>query len=149
MIGDGRAFEDAMNRWASLTQNQLEQLARQSIQEMATRIKFNTRVDTGALRSHWQVSFGAPAPPRDGKAVEANPAAYDTDVSLALSRLQIGMTVFYSNSAAYAARMEYGFVGVDSLGRSYNQRGDFNVRTHVTQWPVIVASTADALGLTR
>lgn len=42
----------------------------------------------------------------------------------------------------YARRMEYGFVGTDSLGRTYNQAGNFFVRNAVLEWPRIVAENA-------
>jgi hypothetical protein len=143
-------FEDDMQRWANLQEQQLLALARQSTQEIYTRISTNTRIGvTRFLSASWQPSFGAPAPgPRTLEQAGSVDAMDTADVGIMLSRLTLGQTFYATNNAAYALRIEYGFVGLDSLGRYYNQKGDYNVTTHVAMWPMIVEQTARELGFT-
>lgn len=64
-----------------------------------------------------------------------------TDYMLVLSSWD-GRDTFYAGwSAAYARRMEYGFVGADSLGRVYNQRGFAFREKAVQKWDDHVEAT--------
>jgi hypothetical protein len=47
--------------------------------------------------------------------------------------------LYLGYQAAYARRMNFGFVGTDSLGRAYNQPGHHFVEAAVAKWPAIVA----------
>lgn len=51
----------------------------------------------------------------------------------------LGETVYIGFQAAYAARVNYGFVGTDSLGRLYNQIGRGFVEAAQQDWPQTVA----------
>lgn len=54
--------------------------------------------------------------------------------------LEIGDVAYLSLRAAYAHRRNYGFVGMDSLGRSYNDEGNFFVERTALAWQSIVDS---------
>jgi hypothetical protein len=66
----------------------------------------------------------------------------DGQISLVIAGAQLGETVFLGFQAAYAMRMEYGFVGADSLGRYFNQQGYGFVRLTAQRWPEIVEESA-------
>jgi hypothetical protein len=51
------------------------------------------------------------------------------------------------NATVYAKRLEYGFVGTDSLGRYYNQPGRFFVTDTCKRWPQIVQKVTSDLGV--
>lgn len=53
--------------------------------------------------------------------------------------VDLGETVYIGFQAAYAARVNYGFVGTDSLGRLYNQMGRGFVEAAQQDWPQTVA----------
>lgn len=92
-------------------------------------------VDTGFLRASFRLTKGAPAP----IAGSTGSTTYDAGaVSVVIAGLQIGETVYGSYTAAYARRLNYGFVGEDSLGRTYNQRGYYFVDLAVQKWQQIV-----------
>lgn len=61
-----------------------------------------------------------------------------TDVGLIAVQAMLGDEVFFGYQAKYAKRQNYGFVGEDSLGRSYNQTGAGFVERVVNMWPQIV-----------
>ncbi|RZZ81126.1 hypothetical protein [Pseudoxanthomonas winnipegensis] len=62
-----------------------------------------------------------------------------SDPALVFSTLKIGEQVYAGWTAAYALRMEYGFQGTDSLGRTYDQAGNGFLRAAVQNWDFIVA----------
>lgn len=59
-----------------------------------------------------------------------------------IAGLELGDTFFAGWTAEYAMRMEYGFVGTDKLGRTYNQSGNFFAQSAAAQWQNIVAMNA-------
>lgn len=64
------------------------------------------------------------------------------EVGLVIANSDVGdnMAVFYT--ARYARRVNYGFTGEDSLGRTYNQKGAMFVELAAQQWPRIVEEAA-------
>lgn len=64
----------------------------------------------------------------------------DSGVELIIAGTELGSTVYLGFQAAYAARMNYGFVGEDSLGRLYNQQGYGFVEAVAQRWPQIVTA---------
>lgn len=63
----------------------------------------------------------------------------DQGVEMVIAGAELGGVVYLGFQAAYAARMNYGFVGADSLGRIYNQAGFGFVDAVAQRWPQIVA----------
>jgi hypothetical protein len=62
--------------------------------------------------------------------------------ALTVTDLKLGDVFYYTNNAVYARRINYGFVGADSLGRHYNQVGRHMIETAVGYWPVTVERAA-------
>ncbi|WP_165402885.1 hypothetical protein [Pseudoxanthomonas winnipegensis] len=83
-------------------------------------------VKTGFLR-------GSVAASKEGMPAGAN------DPALVFSTLKIGEQVYAGWTAVYAMRMECGFQGTDSLGRTYDQAGKGFLRAAVQNWDFIVA----------
>lgn len=149
-MATGQTFIADMQRWGTLSKQQLQAVARQSIQQLAIRTQNNTappigpNVVTAFLINSWQPAIGAPPPlPRgDGAAppMYGGGGIKDTDAELGVlvASLDIGDSFYYVNNAAYAARQNWGFTGVDSLGRSVHQKGKFFVEKTLAQWPSIV-----------
>lgn len=84
-------------------------------------------VDTGFLRN----STTAGTSPDGGK-----------DPALVFATIEVGQTVYAGWSAEYALRQEFGFMGVDSLGREYNQEGNAFLRTSIQRWQEYVDDAA-------
>jgi hypothetical protein len=147
MATKGQIFQKSLANWSKKAGNKLEALARQSIQEMAQRVVTTTPVHTGFLRGSWQPSIGTVDLGAPGSSDKTGARA-QVKTGLVVKQMKPGDTFFLINNAAYAMRVEYGFVGEDSLGRSYNQKGRFFVTRAVKQWPQIVAKTAAELKIT-
>ena len=58
---------------------------------------------------------------------------------LVAGRMKAGDIAQFGWGADYAARQNYGFVGEDSLGRTYNQQGKHFLEGATMQWQTIVA----------
>lgn len=66
------------------------------------------------------------------------PTSESGDPALVFEQMAVGQTVTVGWTAAYALRMEHGFVGEDSLGRTYAQQGNGFLRAEVQNWAFIV-----------
>jgi hypothetical protein len=127
-------FTAQMEKFADLTKRKMELVFKQSAQdvfEAAQKPKAqggNLPVDTGYLRN----TFVA------GANGATNLSGADAYV-LAIAGADLGDSVFGGWTAAYALRMEYGFVGTDSRGRTYNQAGNFFALSAAQQWSAIIA----------
>lgn len=60
------------------------------------------------------------------------------DIGPVLLTLEAGDTLYLGYQARYARRQNWGFVGEDSLGRSYNQSGFGFVESAAANWSQIV-----------
>ncbi|HEY6965901.1 MAG TPA: hypothetical protein VI229_00405 [Burkholderiales bacterium] len=141
---DATVLKVTMGRWIKLADDKLAALARQSVQELAETVVNATPVDTGFLRGSWQPSIGEPA----AAAGHTDPAgaASMSLVAAEIIKLSPGERFYMMNNAAYARRLEFGFVGEDSLGRHYDQKGRFYVSGSIAKWPQIVKKVAADLG---
>lgn len=100
-------------------------------------------IDTGNLRRSLMASTSAMPTIKEGKETFT-----DTGLELVIAGANLGSAVYLGFQAAYAPRMNYGFVGTDSLGRVYNQAGFGFVDAVAQRWPQIVAA-AEATVRTR
>lgn len=67
--------------------------------------------------------------------------------ALVFAMMELGQTVWSGWTAAYAMRMEFGFYGEDSLGRTYAQAGKGFARAAAQRWDFIVDEvTTDVKG---
>ena len=90
-------------------------------------------IDLGNLRNSLVMELNA-APAGEG----------ENSYVLAIANMQIGDVLLGGWSADYAMRVHFGFVGTDSLGRSYNQAAQPFRDVAAAKWPEIVAKNAKA-----
>lgn len=88
-------------------------------------------VDTGFLRNSLASEL-------NGAVKGAGPESY----TLVSADLKMGDSCAFSWTAAYALRQEMGFVGEDSLGRTYSQAGKHFAGSAAAEWQTIVAKWA-------
>jgi hypothetical protein len=67
------------------------------------------------------------------------------DVGAVVAQALIGDSISLGFQANYARRLNYGFVGQDSLGRNFNQSGAGFVERAAAMWPALVARAAAEL----
>lgn len=131
------------SKWAGASTAGLTALLRNSVQalakEAATTIPNGGRVPvkTGNLARSVVV---------DNKPPQVIEGLAKLDYSLGLAGIKPGDTIYIGWQAKYSRRLNYGFVGADSLGRVYNQSGYGFAEATAAKWPAIVAEQAAKLG---
>jgi hypothetical protein len=108
-------FEVNISRWVAKQKADLETFKTALGEAEVTRLKELTPVDTGNLRSRWHVEK-------------------ITDDEIVII-----------NDAEYAHRINNGFIGTDSLGRRYHQRGVHMVEQAIAETPQIVKKAEEDL----
>ena len=69
--------------------------------------------------------------------------AEGADVSVKIQGMEIGDTMEFAWTAPYARRIEYGFTGTDSLGRTFDMPGRFFVTRNAEKFPDHVKKRAN------
>jgi len=136
-----KAFTAKVTKWARGNQGRLTAVFRDSAQTVANEVRKdkghggNMPVDTGNLRRSLIIST-VEMPTINTNAKDFKDRS--DNIKLTIAKANIGQTIYLGFQAVYARRMEYGFVGEDSLGRTYNQKGNGFVRLTAQRWPQIV-----------
>ncbi len=115
------SFRLDIQKFVEKAKGKTKQFAVEFIQELNAQVVQATPVKTGFLRNSWYAVLNAePSGPGGGDVA---------GMDIVANELKIGDTFRAVNGAAYGMRVEFGFVGVDSLGRHYNQAPRSFVRT--------------------
>lgn len=134
------SFTESISSWASQTPKRIEAVHKRSLEKLAvemTRTKAeggNVPVDTGNLYRSLVASTSGLPPTSNQRSAGSNATAV-------IATLSPSQTIWFGYTAEYARRMELGFVGADSLGRVYNQQGNYFVQRAIAMWPQIVAES--------
>lgn len=144
-----KSFSDSVTDWVRKSETRMTSVFRESAQEViyeAQRPKSrggNMPVKDGFLRNSGQATLNQPIGGTTKKPKGYAGADWSADeVVLVINRATLKDTIYFTWTAAYAARMEYGFSGKDSLGREYNQAGNGFLRLAVQQWPTIASKVS-------
>lgn len=134
-----KSFAASVSEWARQTDARLTAVRRRSIELLAeemTRTKANggrVPFETGNLyRSLVATTNGLP---KVGQSSGGN-------VGAVTATLNNNQAAWLGYTAAYARRVNSGFVGADSLGRVYNQAGNYFVEGAIANWENIVRQAA-------
>jgi hypothetical protein len=139
------AFSAVVSDWVLETNKRLIAVFRTAasmvIEEMQTTKNQGglNRIEFGHHLASLQVGINTPAQEAIRKAptTPAKPFGMGS-VDVAIAGAEIGDTVMASYGMVYSLRLEYGFEGTDSLGRTYSQQPYAFVRTAAQHWPDIV-----------
>jgi len=137
-------FNAQVNAWVLETEARLLAVWRGSIEMLADEMT-TTRSNGGKLphvtgNLMRSLLASTVAMPDTG---EADDAYSGSDVGSVTAGLGIEETIWLGYQAIYARRVNYGFVGPDSLGRVYNQAGAHFLEAAVDAWPTIVELVAE------
>ena len=142
MANEGQSFSAQVSAWASAELERAEAVFQTAAQTVANEVRTPVAeggrmpVKTGNLRRSLMASTSSMP-----TIIEGKQEFTDNPVELVIAGAELGGTIYLGFQAAYAARMNYGFVGQDSLGRSYNQAGFGFVDAVAQRWPQIVAES--------
>ena len=132
-------FADTVDAWTKETEQRMTAVWRQSIDDLAE-VMNRTRSNGGRLPHRTgnlmrSLLASTSAMPSTG----GPDAKYSgQDVGLTTAGLRLDQTIWLGYQANYARRLNYGFIGEDSLGRTYNQAGAHFVEGTIAEWPNIV-----------
>lgn len=129
-------FGQDLLRFARLTEQSMDQVARATILELSTSIILKTPVDTGRLRGNWQATIGFQAA---GDTVSVGAQAAIADVKTALVTA-IGSRFYLTNNLPYAAVAEFGLWGTGDGATNKTTRDGYSVQAPYGMVRVSVAS---------
>lgn len=133
------SFAATISEWARETEGALETVFQTAAQTVANEVRNPVAeggrmpIKTGNLRRSLMASTSEMPTIKPEKTQFT-----DSGLEMVIAGAELGSTVYLGFQAAYAARMNYGFVGEDSLGRVYNQAGFGFVDAVAQRWPQIV-----------
>ncbi|HEV7435345.1 MAG TPA: hypothetical protein VGO22_10800 [Pseudorhizobium sp.] len=132
-------FAATVGEWAREELERAEAVFQTAAQTVANEVRTpfaeggRMPIDTGNLRRSLMASTA------DMPTVKPEQESFaDSGIEMVIAGAELGSTVYLGFQAAYALRMEYGFVGTDSLGRTYNQTGYGFVEAVAQRWQQIV-----------
>ena len=132
-------FADTVDAWTKETEDRMRRVWVAAIDDLADTMN-KTRANGGRLphltgNLMRSLLASTSAMPATG---EPDAKYSGQDVGLVTAGLRLDQTVWLGYQAIYARRLNYGFVGEDSLGRTYNQAGAHFVEAAIADWPNIV-----------
>lgn len=125
--------------WADVSATGLTALLRNSVQGLAK--EAGNTIPNGGLVP---VKTGnlARSVVVDTKPPQVIEGAAVGDYSLGVAAIKPGDKIYIGWQAKYSARQNYGFIGTDSLGRTYSQAGYGFAEATAAKWPEIVKAEA-------
>jgi hypothetical protein len=123
--GDPDQFVADVRAWVEKAKGNVDEAYQATAMLALARVKQLTPVKTGFLRASWTVVSGD-----SGSATGGEAGALGV-----IANLKAGDTIALVNPAPYAMRINFGFVGEDSRGRHYNQKGRHMVEQTLAEMP--------------
>ena len=123
-------FSLAVEEWVNAAKRRQGAALQAVAWDVLNAVKLETPVDTGFLRANWTIVRGDDPMPIAGRV---------PDPAQVIATLRAGDKVHIVNPVIYAARVEFGFVGQDKLGRQYDQAGRGMVQKVAVRLPDIAA----------
>lgn len=149
--GTTRGFLQAVNKWTRETEERSETALQNTALEFYNELRDATPVDTGNLRNSLIASVNGPAAATvTGPGSNPSDSSFRSGAEQSIANImtaKLGDKISYVYSATYALRLNYGFVGYDSLGRFFNQAGRFWIERVGSQYRSIARRVATALRL--
>jgi len=137
----GKTFEAQLQDIEDLTIEGMTRTARSALTDVATEFQ-QTQIGIG----QGATSFVEGAIPVDTSALANSLTVDDTnvngDATAKIAGLEIGDTMVFKWTEPYARRIEYGFTGTDSLGRTFNVPGRFFMTRAAEKFPEFVKKRA-------
>lgn len=136
------SFAATISEWGRAEMDRAEAIFQDAAQTVANEVRTTVNeggrlpIDTGNLRRSLMASTAEMPMVKPEQEVFA-----ESGIEMVIAGAELGGTIYLGFQAAYAARMNYGFVGTDSLGRVYNQAGFGFVDAVAQRWPQIVAAS--------
>lgn len=146
-----RSFAASIASFRDLTKTQMQAVLSESIQdvmdEAQTPVANGGRmpVDDGHLINSVVTELNGTQIGTTALAEDLSGSASGANIALLVAGIEPGDTARIGWAAAHAMRQHEGFVGEDSLGRTYNQQGKHWVDGAAANWPAHIEKNAKRL----
>src|SRR5690625_635406 len=133
-----KSFAATIGKWASESEERITAVRRRSVELLGEEM---TRTKPQGGRVPFLMGNLMRSVLADTKAMPkvADGPFAGSNVGVVAATLRNDQPLWIGYQAKYARRRNYGFVGADSLGRVYNESGDYFVEGAIAEWPQIVA----------
>ena len=141
--GTTRGFGKGVRKWAKECEENALATTQRAALDFRDALLEETPIDTGNLRSSLVLGLNGNTPqgPHNAYMGDDNEAR----ARAVVASMGVGDRVSFDYLAPYADRLNYGFVGQDSLGRYYNQAGRFWIQKVGNDWNKILRRAATEL----
>lgn len=127
-------FSSQIDEWVNQTEKRINAVFRLSTQYVIGFMQESVPVQDGFLRASLVVLVNQDPPKADKTAEDGMGPYTDAYMKMALAGAVAGDRIVASYTMVYARRLEYGFNGTDSLGRTYNQPPRGWTRAAAARW---------------
>ena len=138
----GKTFTAQIADFEKLTKQNLIYVATEAIQDVVSAAQTTQRGITMGATSFVEGKIPEGKTKTLKNSLTSNGTEGETSYTVALGAYDIGDTLTFAWTAPYALRMELGFTGTDSKGRTYNQAGRHFVGANARKFPEFVAKRA-------
>jgi hypothetical protein len=128
MQGDPDQFAVDVRNWVEKANGNVDAAYQATAMLALARVKQLTPVRTGFMRASWTIVSGDSS---------AGMAGGEEGALETIANLKAGDAISLVNPAPYAMRINFGFVGEDSLGRHYDQKGRHMVEQTMAEMPAL------------
>lgn len=131
------SFTESIDEWVAQTKERLDAVHGRSVELLGEELA-KTKPEGGKVPFMTGNLARSLLASKQGMPNVADAPYVGSNIGLIAATLKADETVYIGYQAIYAARMNYGYIGADSLGRVYNQQGNYFVEGAVAEWPNIV-----------
>jgi len=136
----GKTFTAQLENFEKLTKQNLKYVAVEAIQDVVSEAQTAQRGITLGATSFVEGKIPEGKTKNLKNSLTSNGTEGETSYTVALGAYDIGDTLTFAWTAPYALRMELGFTGEDSKGRTYDQAGRHFVGANARKFPEFVAA---------
>jgi hypothetical protein len=136
------SFSAQVRNWTDKAKRNFAMVHRSAVDKLYQAVVESTPIKTGNARRSWAMSTTAMPQIAASGLASFMPA----DIGLSIATLPPGSPVYIGAQAIYMPRLNYGFTGTDSLGRSYDQAGLLFIERNAERWDEFVQAAAREIG---
>lgn len=136
------SFSGVVDKWVKQTEERLDAVYARSIELLAEEM-IKTRPNGGRLPFQTGNLARSLLASKEGMPNMADGPFAGNNVGLVTADITAKEDLWLGFQANYARRMNYGLIGPDSLGRVYNQEGNYFVEGAIAEWSNIVKQAAE------
>jgi len=138
----GKTFTAQLADFEKLTMQNLKYVATEAIQDVVSAAQTTQRGITMGATSFVEGKIPEGKTKTLKNSLTSNGTEGVASYTVAIGAYEVGDTLTFAWTAPYALRMELGFTGEDSKGRTYNQAGRHFVGANARRFPEFVAKRA-------